>query len=127
MALHADLVEENRCNDTLGQLIQEEDLERAYPQRLKRLLIVDAPTIFFGLWRAVKPLLRESTVAKVHFLPYGEAAGRYEELFGHEVASRLLEEAVENRDPAAVKRKRWASYYGPALLPEGAGAHSKAR
>lgn len=93
-------------------------LECAYVERLKRLLIVDAPGIFFGLWRAVKPLLREATVAKVEFASWDAAAGRYEDLFGSEVAERLLAEGVENRDRAAVRDKRWASYYAPEMMPK---------
>ena len=40
-------------------------LETAYPERLKRMLIVDAPALFWGLYRVVKPLIEERTAAKI--------------------------------------------------------------
>ena len=40
-------------------------LETAYPERLKRMVIVDAPALFWGLWRVVKPLIQEKTAAKI--------------------------------------------------------------
>ena len=84
---------------------------------LWQLVIVDAPSIFFGLWRVVKPLLREETVKKVEFVTWDDAAGRYTELFGGELAERICAEGSENRDGATVKDKRWEPYYAPELLP----------
>jgi len=92
-------------------------LECAYVDRLKRLLIVDAPSIFFSLWRVVRPLLREETVKKVEFVSWDAAAGRYTELFGDELGERIRAEGIENRDSAIVKDKRWEPYYAPELLP----------
>ena len=72
-----------------------------------QLLIVDAPSIFFSLWRVVRPLLREETVQKVEFVSWDAAAGRYTELFGDELAERIRAEGIENRDRATVKDKQW--------------------
>lgn len=88
-------------------------LECAYPDRLKKLLIVDAPSIFFTLWRAVQRLISERSKAKIEFVSWDAAAGRYETLFGSAMASRLLAEGRENRgEAAAVKEKHWTTFYG---------------
>ena len=57
------------CIDIYGFGIQHTDprttlellklLEYAYPERLKRMLIVDAPGVFWALWRIVKPFIQE--------------------------------------------------------------------
>jgi len=86
-------------------------LECAYPERLKRMLIVDAPSLFFGLWNVIKPLLREKTRSKIEFVRWEEASGRYEDLFGHEVAQRLVTEGRENRDKAVAGQKCWTTFY----------------
>ena len=36
-------------------------LEGTYPERLKRMLVVGAPSVFGLLWRAVRPFMQEKT------------------------------------------------------------------
>lgn len=86
-------------------------LDCAYPERLKLALVVDAPTIFWGLWNAVKPLMAAKTAAKIEFISWDNAPGRYQECFGSAVARRLSAEGAENRDPETVKTKRWTTFY----------------
>ena len=69
-------------------------LECAYPERLKRMLIVGAPSLFWALWRAVKPFIPEKTAAKIEFVAWSDASQRYEELLGTTVAARLISEGV---------------------------------
>ena len=69
-------------------------LECAYPERLKRMLIVDAPSVFWVLWRAVKPFIQEKTAAKIEFVTWSDAPQRYKELLGPTVADRLVSEGV---------------------------------
>lgn len=76
-----------------------------YPERLGAYLVIDAPTIFEGLWRLVKPWLDPVTVQKIVFIPYDLKKGPQEsklvskmnELFPQELADWLLHEMEENR------------------------------
>ena len=86
-------------------------LDCAFPERLKLMLIVDAPAVFSVLWTVVKPLMQAKTVAKIEFVTWEDAPNRYEECFGEAVARRLSAEGTENRDPEAVKTKRWTTFY----------------
>ena len=74
-------------------------LECAYPERLKKMLIIDAPTIFWGLWTIVKPFIQEKTVAKIEFVSWSNAPRRYEELLGKTVADRLVTEGAKPFPP----------------------------
>ena len=40
-----------------------------YPERLRAVLLVGTPGIFYATWRLIKPWLDPVTAAKVHFLP----------------------------------------------------------
>lgn len=39
-----------------------------YPENLKRMYIINSPTIFTAIWKAVKPFLNENTIRKVRIL-----------------------------------------------------------
>ena len=58
------------------------------------MLIVDAPSAFWLLWRAVKPFIQEKTAAKIEFVTWSDAPQRYKELLGPTVADRLVSEGV---------------------------------
>lgn len=74
-----------------------------YPERLGAYVVVDAPYIFEGLWKLVKPWLDPVTVQKIIFVPYdvGKADSKLVEtmhqLFPHDLACWLLHEMAENR------------------------------
>lgn len=70
-------------------------LETAYPERLKRMLVVDAPGLFWALWRVVRPLIQERTAAKIEFVTWAAAPQRYRELFGEQVAERLIADGTQ--------------------------------
>lgn len=50
-------------------------LQAHFPERLDRLVMYAAPTIFFGLWRVLTPFLDAKTRAKVTFVGAGEDVG----------------------------------------------------
>lgn len=58
------------------------------------MLIIDAPSAFWLLWRAVKPFIQEKTAAKIEFVTWSDAPQRYKELLGPTVAGRLVSEGV---------------------------------
>ena len=43
-------------------------LQKHYPQTLSRLYFIDAPFIFFGVWRCVAPFISPNTRAKITFI-----------------------------------------------------------
>ncbi|PSC68542.1 alpha beta-hydrolase [Micractinium conductrix] len=49
-------------------------LQQHYPERLDSLYFLNAPLLFAGVWRVVKPFLHAATHQKVHFI--GGARGR---------------------------------------------------
>ena len=85
-------------------------LEGTYPERLKRMLVVGAPSVFGLLWRAVRPFMQEKTAAKIEFVAWTDAPQRYEELLGPTVAGRLVAEGLENRNKARAAAKRWTTF-----------------
>lgn len=74
-----------------------------YPERLGAYVVIDAPFIFEGLWRLVKPWLDPVTVQKIVFVPYdvtkpdSKLVQRMHELFPQDVANWLIHEMAENR------------------------------
>jgi hypothetical protein len=90
-------------------------LECAYPERLKHMLIVGAPSVFWVLWRAVKPFIQEKTAAKIEFVAWSDAPQRYEELLGPTVAGRLVSEGVWRQHCDARTRSTARHVYAYAL------------
>lgn len=43
-------------------------LQQHYPERLSQLWFLNAPWIFWGLWKVVKPFIHEATRQKIVFL-----------------------------------------------------------
>ena len=86
-------------------------LRSGFRGRLKRILVVDAPTSFWALWAAVRQAIDEETAAMIEFVPWTEAPVRYPALFGDSLGARLLQEAMSNRDPACVATKTWTTFF----------------
>eukprot|EP00210_Caulerpa_lentillifera_P001533 g1471.t1 len=84
-----------------------------YPERLGAYLVVDAPTIFEGLWKLVKPWLDPVTVQKIIFVPNDIKKGssqsrlyaKMHELFPKDLADWLICEIVENREKKIYTKK----------------------
>jgi len=93
-------------------------LQTGYPGRLKHMLLIDAPSTFWVLWKAVQPFIDPVTAAKIEFLSWDEALARYSALFGEAIAGRLRAEGEENRDDARVESKVWTTFDGPGLGSE---------
>jgi hypothetical protein len=92
-------------------------MQVAYRGRLKRILIVDAPTVFWGLWRAIKPFISRTTEQLIEFVEWeAPAAKRYLELFGGDISAQLVCEGRENRDSTTRAKKRWTPFYAGAAL-----------
>jgi hypothetical protein len=51
-----------------------EVLQGHYPERLSELWFLNAPFIFWGLWKVVAPLIQPSTRDKIRFLRGAESA-----------------------------------------------------
>ena len=52
---------------------------------------------------------------KQEFVSWADAPQRYEELWGKQVAAKLVAEGKENRDKGSVASKRWTSFYAEDL------------
>jgi len=89
---------------------------RSYPERLGQMILVGAPRIFNGFFRAVSPFADPVTVKKVRFIkgPDGKGGGKkfdlvVNEFFDAETKAWLVAEMMENRlrwkDLA--RRKSW--------------------
>lgn len=87
-------------------------LQTAYRGRLKRLVLLDAPTGFQPFYEKVaKPFMKPRTAELIEFVRYTEAPTKLVELVGEDVASVLLAEAAENRS-ATWSEKSWTTFYG---------------
>ena len=91
-------------------------LRSGYKGRLKRILVVDAPTSFWALWAAVRQAIDEDTAAMVEFVPWEDVPLRYPALFGDGLGARMLKEAMANRDPACVAAKEWTTFFADGDL-----------
>ena len=49
-------------------------LRSGYKGRLKRILVVDAPTAFWALWAVVRQTIDEETAALIEFVPWEEVS-----------------------------------------------------
>ena len=79
--------------------------------RLKRILVVDAPTSFWALWAVVRATIDEETAAIIEFVPWEDVPLRYPALFGDALGARMIKEAMGNRDPACVAAKTWTTFF----------------
>jgi len=90
-------------------------LQMAYRGRVKSLIVLNAPTLFWGLWAMISPFIKQVTTAKIQFANWNGIRPQLEAKLGSALAEELAAEAEENRDPERVSRKVWEPFYGPAL------------
>jgi CRAL/TRIO domain len=60
-------------------------LQGHFPERLSQLWFLNAPFIFWGLWRIVSPFIEVATREKIVFLSGTERAARLQEAIPPEV------------------------------------------
>ncbi|KXZ53455.1 hypothetical protein GPECTOR_7g1354 [Gonium pectorale] len=62
-----------------------------YPECLATMIIVDPPSIFFGLWKMVHPMLPEKTARKGDFIKStDDNSAKFRSVFGEELAAYLM-------------------------------------
>merc|ERR1712151_1004483 len=66
--------------------------------RVKKLIVLDAPSLFSGFWKIVKPFMKEATVEKIQFSTWEEIQDQFANSFGNDLTNELTAEAEENRD-----------------------------
>ena len=64
-------------------------LQGQFPERLSQLWFLNAPFIFWGLWRIVSPFIEAATREKIVFLSGAERAARLQEAIPPEVSHVL--------------------------------------
>ncbi|KAG2451320.1 hypothetical protein HYH02_003925 [Chlamydomonas schloesseri] len=105
-------------NPKLAKLFLDISAEH-YPERLGMFMIVDAPSLFGLLWKAIQSFVDPKTYKKIRFLPFDFKAGasggsllkaEMEQHFDPVTTAWLLREMAENRDKAKVPLKPF-NYY----------------
>ena len=65
-------------------------LQQHYPERLSQLWFLNAPWIFWGLWKVVKPFIHEATRQKIVFLSGPEKQRMLDEHIPAHVGARAV-------------------------------------
>lgn len=92
-------------------------LQTAYRGRLKRLVLLDAPTGFAPFYENVaKPFMKPATANRLEFVPLVEAKKRFTQLFEQEMTDALMKEIEENRQEDW-ENKSWTTFYGGLQCP----------
>jgi hypothetical protein len=76
-----------------------------HPNRLFKVIMLDAPTAFSAVWSVVSGFLTDITKAKITFCSLPELRGATSEWAGNEVAAWLTAEATDNRRLTAAGAK----------------------
>ena len=66
-----------------------EVLQQHYPERLGELWFLNAPFIFWGLWRVVSPFIQQNTKDKIKFLSSKDRQGMLQRYIPPDVSSAL--------------------------------------
>jgi len=94
----------------------------AYRGRLKRCVVLDAPLMFGGLWTVVKPFIASNTAEAIFFDTWPDCRDELLKVLGAPLASRMLSEMEENRDPERAQQKVWTTFWAtPVQTPECVG------
>jgi len=96
-------------------------LQNHYPERMGMCLLLNPPTVFWLLWKVVKPWLAQRTVSKIIFVD-GDAKKKLKSLFNDDQIPSLLggtgavtpqsfiQDLCGPPPPAAAKKKGWFSW-----------------
>lgn len=68
-----------------------------YPSRLGKLILLDSPWLFSGLWKTVGPLVPQGTKSKIMFISPKEVDSKLQSILGDELTAWLKREMAENR------------------------------
>ena len=114
LPIHHSVVRTTRYIGHQTKELQERNklLKVAFKGRLKRIVVLSAPTSFWATWGAVRTVVDEETDKCIEFLDWPQAPERFRALFGESLAANMLREAEENRDPAQAATKKWQTFYG---------------
>ena len=66
-----------------------EVLQQHYPERLGELWFLNAPFIFWGLWRVVSPFIQQATKDKIKFLSGRERERMLQQYISQDVSFLL--------------------------------------
>jgi len=78
-----------------------------YPERLGQAILLDAPTIFYGLWRMISPLLDVTTRSKMTFISRKDRHALFGKLFDDHLVEVLDEQGTIARDPKLLSAHNW--------------------
>eukprot|EP00899_Mesostigma_viride_P018158 jgi/Mesvir1/26343/Mv22517-RA.1 len=84
-----------------------------YPERLRAVYVVDAPKVFWYLWKTINPFLDRSTKSKIHFVwakDFDAGDAHRDEPISLEEAAAASEYADKALEDAAALEKEFASY-----------------
>jgi hypothetical protein len=84
-----------------------------YPERLRALLILDAPSIISPLWNACKPIIDPKTHSKIKFLPYDLDKGESSRLLPALKEVSVDEEVTKWLDQEMKAVRLFSSKMGP--------------
>lgn len=71
-----------------------EVLQQHYPERLGELWFLNAPFIFWGLWRVVSPFIQQATKEKIKFLSGRDRERMLQQYIPQDVSILLLKPGV---------------------------------
>lgn len=102
-----------------------ETLQQHYPERLAALYFINAPLIFWGLWKLVSPLVDGATRAKLRFLSHSALADTLPAdvlpaAYGGTAALVPVDEAVAQRRGGSGPAPRWRRGLGRVGQASGA-------
>lgn len=69
-----------------------------YPETMGLAVFIDAPTVFYGLFRLVKPLLDERVRSKIIFVNKKDCKESLSESLGDEAAEWIVKEMQDNKE-----------------------------
>jgi len=97
------------CSITTASLTRQ--LLDYYPDRLGVCVLLDAPWLFYGLWKTILPILPTETANKIQFVYSKDSNQTFRAILGDEVAEWLSIEAQENRNPTSFGTKKYWEWF----------------
>mmetsp|Transcript_9333 Transcript_9333/g.18421 ORF Transcript_9333/g.18421 Transcript_9333/m.18421 type:complete len:660 (+) Transcript_9333:533-2512(+) len=92
-----------------------------YPEFLNCMVLLNAPSLFSGLYRIMCAIVDERVRQKVVFVTRTEAAEKLKERLGNEIADWIAAESQDNKDTAPLAKRGTPKKYW--IAPTQQGAH----